>query len=197
MAWMARRRASEIGRISAQLAVVVAGIGACDGEAQIHVESGQFLKGSAKTSTGDTLLQFCLDFGQAESEVIHFRAAPQTQVTVEEVRDERELRWSGAGVSRDYPVSFWCDGGGSSTHVIFGTFVGCTRVADTDPPATLDKIEPRGETRSDGTATGYALFLTVQHPGVLHLAYDVACVKSMFGQTIDSPRVRAELTIDP
>lgn len=194
---MARRRAYEIGRFYAQLAVVVAGIGACDGEAQIHVESGQFLTGSAKTSTGDSLLQFCLDFSHDQGAAIHFHAAPQTQVTVEEVRDERELRWSGPGTSRDYPVSFWCDGGGSSTHVIPGTFVACTRVADADPPATLDKIEPRGETRSDGTATGYALFLTVQHPGVLHLAYDVACVKSMFGRTIDSPRVRAELTIDP
>jgi hypothetical protein len=67
----------------------------------------------------------------------------------------------------------------------------------TDPPATLDKIEPRGETRADGTSTGYALFLTIQHSGVLDLGFDVACVQSKFGRTIDSSRVHPELTIDP
>ena len=63
------------------------------------------------------------------------------------------------------------------------------------PPAKLDRAEDRGETKSDGTTTGYALFLTVQHAGVLQVGYDTACVQSTYGIPFSGSQVRNELTI--
>jgi hypothetical protein len=165
----------------------------CGGEPQVSTHLSKIYDGFvANVDTNVQIVAFCATTDVAPA--IAIRTARGTHVVEQFTYDERKLSY--AGPPNPPPdTAFWCGGGGESTHAMSGSYNKCLRVEGADPPATLDRAEDRGEVRSDGTSTGYALYLTVQHAGVLQIRTDPACVQSVYGRPFSDPQVRDELTI--
>ena len=113
-------------------------------------------------------------------------------VTFEVLRDRRN-DWSSAP-SDGRSTSFWCGGGGEPAPTS-GFLAKCFRTMGDDPPATLDKVEERGTRGSLIGTTGYALFLTVKHPGILGIGIDLDCTRNVYGQSYAESPTWEVLTI--
>lgn len=148
-----------------------------------NLDSGAIFTAKATDQvSGAVLLNLCIAAESAagqRSDLVKFKAGAGAHVLVEELFDSRSDMWYGDPVQRD--LAFWCAGGGTSDSPSGGGEPQpCLRVSGTDPPATLDRVENRGSVAGDGTALGYALYLTVIHPGVLSVEFDVQCVAQKY-----------------
>jgi hypothetical protein len=178
------------------LSLTVLGVSGCGATSDPNFDSASLFRGSVKTDSGETLVAFCDRLSTSPADVVKFRAPPGTKVFDEVMREARSYQWYG-GDTGDPPLGFWCNGGGEASSGAPGTFPRCLRVADADPPASLDKSEDRGSP-TGREYPGYALSLTVLHPGVLHLTLDAQCVRDVYGETQAVSGVQvAELTILP
>jgi len=107
------------------------------------------------------------------SEAIQFPASAGQRV-VDRVTSETVVKLQDAPIPL-FNDKYWCGTeGDAKREVIRGTAPERCATVDADSPATLDAVDLI-EPMSSGiltTSTGYALHLTVVHPGVFWLVYD-------------------------
>jgi hypothetical protein len=179
---------------SRSVALLAAGICSCDVHASSH-DYGIYFGTVKDTSSGATLSAFCRSVTVERSSFIVFSAAPGSVVEEEVVLEWRKETYPGS-VPPQRDEAFWC----SAALEVFRhdyRFWPCVRSTDSDPPAVILAIEPRGQLGDKGSSTGYALKLEIRHPGVLYVAFDSRCLSehsSTYSDTTVS-RPWGELTI--
>ena len=176
------------------VALLAAGICSCDVHASSH-DYGIYFGKVKDTSSGATLSSFCTSVAVERSNIIVFSATPGSVVEEEVVFEWRTETYPGS-VPPQRDEAFWC----SSTPEVYrrdNLFWPCLRSTDSDPPATILAIEPRGQLGDKGSSNGYALKLEVRHPGALHVAFDSQCLSEHSSTYSDAAVSRpwGELTI--
>src|SRR5262249_17988136 len=129
----------------------------------VHFHDYRIYRGTVVDSTtGSSLLDFCAGTTVSKGVTIAFSAAPGAAVIETVIYERRTEKYEGAAPPhRD--DTFWCSDVPQASPDLTGIYSSCIRLADFDPVASILDVKPAGQIYRDGSSTGYALTLRINH----------------------------------
>jgi hypothetical protein len=162
---------------------------ACEGTLHVNSHQVSLYFGTVRDVSSRAILSsFCADMNTPRAQRIVFSASAG-QVVEEEVLFESRAATYRGGVPPQRDETYWCT---TPLEVIDRRIEHwiCLRTVDSDPPARIIGVQPRGTLGVRQSSSGYALELEIRHPGVLNLALDQQCLR----EHAESPSAPVVLT---